>query len=214
MRPFTLFLAAGLLLSQCKGRENDVFISTEGLAQKDSLLAQYKKPLSGAWRGDGTIWYFEELILKDDGTFSFYDQTCLTKGYTEGRWQEYDGKITLTSYDRYKQVDKPEPIIVIETPRAAAQGSRRRRKRYKTSFDTSLYTLAPDGWTLRLKPSLWSADTTKMYFDHELLYIESNALMIVGNNEFLRAARLVGANSKLTFPLISSLDSLRGSAMP
>ena len=214
MRRFTLFLTVGLLLSQCKGPEDDVFVSTEGLVQNDSLLARCKTPLSGTWTGDANIWYFEELMLKDDGTFTFYDQTCLTKGYTEGRWQEYDGKITLTSYDSYKHVvDKVQPIIVIDKSPAPTQSIKRRRKKEKMSFDTSLYVLDPDGWKLTVKSSVWPADTTKMYFDHELLYIVSNALMSVEENKFLRASRLVRAHSKFTFPLISSLDSLRGSSM-
>jgi hypothetical protein len=44
-------------------------------------------------------------MLNDDGTFEFHDQGCVAQHYTEGYWKDCQGKVSLTSYDRYKKVN-------------------------------------------------------------------------------------------------------------
>jgi hypothetical protein len=84
---------------KCKTKQENQKESTIFSINKQALLA-------GRWHYSNTIWYSAELMLGNDGDFSFYAQNCLGKTFTKGKWFKQNETIVLSSDNTYKPTRK------------------------------------------------------------------------------------------------------------
>jgi hypothetical protein len=87
-----------LFLSGCK---NPINFVDEPL-DSSYITMQRIDPVCGEWTYSFPF-YSSSLSIKEDNTFTFFNQRCIGRGYTEGKWIRKKGYLVLMSYDWYKQ---------------------------------------------------------------------------------------------------------------
>lgn len=84
---------------------------------KNGLFAFEQKPfVNTSWVGKWHYsfpFYSSELIILQDSTFKFHEQSCLGHSYSEGQWTVNGQSIFLTSYEKYREENRIEPEIEI-----------------------------------------------------------------------------------------------------
>lgn len=97
-------LTALILIAACNTPEK-VETPAAGEPMLNLLLPSFyetlkKKPTSiyGVWRVKGTFMYSNVLNIKKDGTFSYYEGTCLGDTYSVGNWRGLGYSFALNSF--------------------------------------------------------------------------------------------------------------------
>lgn len=99
LRIFILTFFALFLLVQCNVNNN----SKESKPASPLVPTKANNYFAGEWKYNNTIWYTSELLLNNNGTFTFHDQGCYGKQFTQGNWTAADDLVVLTSFERFKQ---------------------------------------------------------------------------------------------------------------
>lgn len=136
------------------------------------------KSLVGIWTGDHSAFYSSELILDVDSTFTFHDQGCTQKRYSQGKWEIRNGAIWLTSFDRFKPKLEARPV----SPKLVIRKKKRRRFRegemeFVVMRDTML--VVPFG----------PGDTTHVYFNRLQLAIKRDTIYAIKPNDVFETSK-------------------------
>ncbi len=119
----------------------------------------------GEWVDNNVMIYTSELTLNNDGTFKFHDQGCTEQRYTEGRWLISNGGVVLSSFDKYKQVEKVfAPNNTVFTP-IHSKRKNKQNIQYVLDSRTDMHGSLSITTTPEFKipgPN----DTTNVYFDN------------------------------------------------
>jgi len=109
---FSILVTASLfLLIQCKSKNEEVTqvtnlkFTTPQPNLFSSKMGEYRAAgsMCGEWQYMSTnIFYSAELTINGDGTFHYFDQSCLGKRFTEGKWIDNGLNQVLTSLDKYR----------------------------------------------------------------------------------------------------------------
>lgn len=76
--------------------------------------------LTGKWVCNHTIWYSSELVLTQEGKFTYYDQSCLKQNFSEGSWLKQGNFIVLSSLMGYKP-QKTQTNCLVSSARDTAK---------------------------------------------------------------------------------------------
>ena len=80
-----------------------------------SAPTTFTGPLINTWYTSGFI-YYEELILRTDGSFNYSFESCTGKTYSAGKWKIEGNRVDLTSDEKYRESTQlPELAINTET---------------------------------------------------------------------------------------------------
>lgn len=143
-----------------------------------SPFAQIRHSLAGEWQYTHSIFYTASLRLNPGGTFSYLNQTCFRKGFTEGTWKEGNGTVVLTSDDRFRLIEK-----------AKRQENRKRAH----AGEGQLVFSDSDEMTAPKFPG--SNDTVNVYFDNLTLKLQGDTMYGAGRNRFIaghKFSRVIG----------------------
>ena len=112
LESFLVGLVVFFLLAQCRTKEEkkediaDVkFIIPPSKGVLISNVVEYKQAASiyGEWRYlSESIMFFAGLTFNRDGTFEYFDQSCLGICLSEGNFQNFGTILILKSFDKYK----------------------------------------------------------------------------------------------------------------
>jgi hypothetical protein len=179
------FILTSLLLVQCKPKQTD--------NQQASLLPsqdKIKTGPSGAWINNSTLFYTSQLMLQENGVFTFHDQGCVVQNFTEGYWAINGRDITLTSFDKYKPVEKHS----IESARIIKIAKKRGNPK-KGSFEYSLLRLD----TVAAQKFSGPNDTTKIYFDRVQMRFYKDTLFNVDQNKYIGDNKFIRPTDNIIF---------------
>ncbi len=173
-----------LLFTGCKPTPGNLYLpETTNLAV--AVNTQSPDTLAGLWQYNSTIWYTANLTLKENGMFTFHDHGCLGQNFTEGLWEKKNGAILLSSYDKYKQDEKP--IFVVTIPNEHNQDSVSKK--------------GPDGSAIvhisemTLSFVRLHGDTTLIYFHKVQLSLTDGTLYCIDSNKYISQYKFVKANT-------------------
>jgi hypothetical protein len=190
---FKHYILPGLIfivLVQCGTNEPErqtpqvkLTITPELLPLKTEQNATRHPSLCGLWTY-GIFMYSRTLKLYNDGTFSFFDQGCLGKGYSEGKWSQIDNEVILTSFDKYKQEQKPVEVTEskpVEITEAKPVKTIHKKKKPKSGLIAPDFTL---DFTNLASPvsSFKMPDSTNIYFDHAMFIYDGRNLYEFGKD--------------------------------
>jgi hypothetical protein len=148
-------------------------------------------PLFATWEYSFPF-YSSELIIDSNGTFKFYNGSCLGKGYSEGTWIRIGQELVLTSYDRYKKPRTVPTSTVVYTP---VQNKKAKTKQIKSSKDPFTFDMSEYSSEYSITTGYWP-DTANLYFDHSRYRIGENVLVEL--DEEGRETKRVYNNGKIT----------------
>lgn len=166
-----IFFSAMFLLTRCNNNElGDT--ASGNLVPIDKI--QSGNSITGTWKYTYSIWYTSELMLEENGSFTFHDQGCTIQRFSKGLWTNTNGIIELTSFDSFKSNE--DTATKKFTQSTELKETKRKWKKEKTEFifiDTSKKTVFFRG------PN----DTTRVYFAKILLQLKGDTLFCISNNK-------------------------------
>lgn len=175
MKPFQQILNTILLFgfaSACNTNNSTSINSTSINSTSNNSIALDRpfsiNPLIGEWHYQSTIWYTANLSILDDGAFKYHTQSCLGHTYSEGKWQNINGIVVLTSNDSFK------PKEIVETQPSKADNV----KTSKVTFVLPEY----------VKNSTLSGpnDTVGVYLSKEQVVLKGDSLYGIFTNKILK----------------------------
>ena len=100
--PKSIIIFLSILLSISCKNPNEYAIDEQ--LDSSYITMNRRDPLCGTWK-KSVLFSESKLIIKQDSTFEFHNSGSLGVGYTSGTWIKKDGKLLLTSFDKFKKVD-------------------------------------------------------------------------------------------------------------
>jgi hypothetical protein len=182
-RIYILTLLILFLLIQCNvnsdNRKESKHLSTAVPVKAANYIA-------GKWKYNYSIWYTSELILNNNGTFTFHDQGCTGQRFSQGRWTNIDDLVVLTSFESFQQKEHADTANTI-----TQLNVKRRSKKGKVEY---IFTGFKNQPMFNLPgPN----DTVRVYLNHIQLQLRNDTLYCVGSNKLPEGAKLYRKNNSL-----------------
>jgi hypothetical protein len=173
LRNFILACLALLVLTQCKSKEDS---ANQRPPSSSFVGTKNKSNFNGRWRYSMPF-YYSELILNGDGTFTFHDQGCYGQRFSQGQWTNEKNIVRLISFDTFKQIEQAEKKIIND----ATQQKTTKKSNAEYSY-VDLKKVAPP---VLLGPN----DTVRVYLNKVLLQFTNDTLFCIGTNRLPEDAR-------------------------
>lgn len=169
--------AIGLFLTTgCQTKHNSDKSDQTSNSSNQSKPANHS--LSGKWIDNNIAWYIATLTLNDDGTFSFHDQGHYGQNFTEGKWIETSGTITLKSFRNFQKDIK---INHAGSKKVYMHGTTPISKKDKEYNSIPLTKVPP--------PTIpGTKDTIRIFFDNIQLKLQNDTLHSIGVNKLGEAS--------------------------
>lgn len=180
LRIFILTFFALFLLVQCNVNNN----SKESKSASLLVPAKAHNHIAGEWKYNNTIWYTSELLLNNNGTFTFHDQGCYGQQFTQGNWTTTDGLIFLTSFESFKQKEQVDSANTTIQSNVKRRGKTGKVEYIFTGFknQNAIHFTGPN-------------DTLRVFFNNIQLQLRNDTLYCVGSNKLPEGAKFYRKNN-------------------